>query len=271
MLNHGSSRGSRSTGNRRLKAQQQPVWVVLLIIAFLVAGVIGLPVVQGRLQAAGAHVYGGDTNKFPNNGFLWASKLKNYNALIYVTSNSCVDMSTYPRSVESSVYANIKSSSIGSKWTYGFRHSVRGCGFTASGGLGTNQQATGTYTSNNYDTAVYYDANQNNFLQPNGGYIGGRVRRQMASSSFCTYWGVGHPCGTRDWIQINKTKWDSGTSTYRFRHLLHENGHPNGLADSCETYTIMRPGGSLGGEPCSFHTFDHWQDHDRNSVWSVYP
>jgi hypothetical protein len=272
MLNHDSSGDSRATGNCGLEAQRQPVWVVLLTMAFLVAGVIGLPVVQGKLDPATAHVYPKGAPKFfPYNGFLWASKLKNYNALIYVTSNSCVDSSTYPRNVESSVYANIKSSSIGSKWAYGFRHSVRGCGFTASGGLGTNQQATGSYSSNNYDTAVYYDTNQNNFLQPNGGYIGGRVRRQMATAEFCKYWGVGHPCGTRDWIQINKTKWDNGSPTYRFRHLLHENGHPNGLADSCETYTIMRPGGTVEGEPCPFHTFDRWQDHDRNSVWSVYP
>jgi hypothetical protein len=271
MLNHNSSGDSRATGNRRLEAQQQPVWVVLLMIAFLVAGVIGLPVVQGRLQPAGAHVYPRGAPKFfPYNGLLWASARKNYNAIIHVTSNSCVDSSTYPRSVESSVYPAIKSSSIGSKWAYGFRYIVKPCGFTASGGLGTNQQATGSYSSNNYDTAVYYDPNQENFRQPNGGYIGGRVRRQMATLEYCKYYGVAHPCGTRDWIQINKTKWGSRSPTYRFRHLLHENGHVNGLADSCETYTIMRPGGEVEGDPCSFHTFDGWQDHDRNDIWSVY-
>lgn len=244
--------------SRRMRAP------ALALAAFLLAGLAGLPVTPSKPPVADAHVYA--SRVFPNNGFLWASSRRSYSGLLYATSNNCVSSSTYPRSVETDVYAKIKASTTGLKWgSNGLSHSVQGCGFTATG-LGTGQTATGSYTSNSYDTAVYYDTNRTNFLQTNGSYIGGRVRRQMASSAFCTAWSTSYPCGTRDWVQINKTKWDSEYSaTTRVRHLMHENGHANGLADSCETYTIMRNGVS-----CGFTTFSSWQTHDRTDVNSIY-
>lgn len=203
-------------------------------------------------------------------GFLWMSAWKSFSGLLFVEHNAPGCNPSEPaRAAE--VWQNIQNSTTGqssmSRWGAGVRMSNQGCAGTLSTG-----GSFFVYSSNIMDTGIAWDLDRSHFLQPNGSYIGGRIRRQEAPSAFCAYNNVVHPCGGRAFVQINWNKWignDGGISglPYERRELLHETGHSHGLIDCPSTYYGMMMNGSCGWD----EGITGWNADDRASVSLIYP
>lgn len=85
--------------------------------------------------------------------------------------------------------------------------------------------------SNSWDFYVWWDSKQDGFKQPNGKFIGGRVHRRSATRAFCSAFGLTHPCGSRDVLQINEIRTDIKSYSSKRKHFVHEFVHPLGLTD----------------------------------------
>jgi hypothetical protein len=203
-------------------------------------------------------------------GFNSMSNRTSYSGTLWVNHNAA-GCGAVEQNRTHEVWMNVHNSTRGqtymTRWLTGVDMVNMGC----AGSLSTNGMVF-TYQSNAFDTAVGWDNNQINFDQGSGGgpYIGGRVQRIEAPSGFCAYYGSAYPCGSRSWIQINRTKWSAGTDTYKRREILHENGHAHGLIDcpnNIAPYYGMMMNGSCGWD----ESIIGWNADDRQSVSSIYP
>lgn len=121
-----------------------------------------------------------------------------------------------------------------------------------------------------WDYKLAWDANQENFKQPNNTYIGGRIHHQpqASGSAYCTYWAIGSGgCGHRDYTQYNLTKFLASSTTYRRQLIAHEQGHAHDLTDVCQSGTLM----SNGANGCTWGgALEAWQPYDRTDINNTY-
>ena len=197
------------------------------------------------------------SGNYPSYGFLWMSKVKSYSGSIFVSTNVC---SGVEQSAMVDSWAYIKSSTTGTsemgRWANGVRMNTQRCDYL---------------WANDIDMKINWDPNQQDFVQPGGSYIGGRNVQHPAESSFCAFWNAPSPCGHRDTVWINKTKFEANSAAYQRRELTHETGHSHGLEDLCNSSITSMMNNGYGGQ-CPFDTsLKGWQPYDRSDVNSMNP
>jgi len=226
-------------------------------------------------QPAGAHIYPqpyGSAKVYPYNGFLFMSESRSFLGDIVYSDNVC-SPTDVRRVAQDSAFAAITNSTdnilgFDPPWFQGVEWFHSDCNFTSSAN-GPRQGTSAVYPNYLIQTGIYYDPSPVHFKQNDGSYITGRVQRLMASSNYCAYNGASYPCGTRDWVHMNNVLFLSYNATTQMRMVLHETGHSQGLSDApsseCSTATIMK-----SGSPCTFHSYNEWQQHDRDNIRSIY-
>lgn len=243
--------GTRSsTVRRRLSAEHRARRG--LITACLVTAVFGVLLANPDLAAAN-HIKGA----YPNQGFLWMSKDKNYSGAVWATSTRC-------NQSESDAWELVRSSTVNKvemrRWTNGIQMRTERC--------------DGLFMMN-VDFKINY-LPQALFRQRSGRFIGGRNIDAPATADFCLFWSVpaGRRCGNRPEVQINQDKFFSNPppSNYQKRELMHESGHShgfNGNPHHCNSRSINNDGSS----GCSYDWLNtlSYQSTDRIGINTIYP
>lgn len=187
---------------------------------------------------------------YGNRGFLWMSAEKSYSGSIWVSSTNCNDS-------EVNAYQRVKNSTTGttemSLWKNGIDMSQKKCDGTLD---------------NYIDIVLSYEDFD---VTHDKGTFGGENHHTDAPKSYCDFWNATYPCGSHPaTVHINLEKWNTKTTTWRERLIMHETGHSHGLDHHCTSDSIMNDGSSTcnGGKWTAIMSY---QVTDRKGINSIYP
>lgn len=151
---------------------------------------------------------------YPSRGYATLSKDGGYGNAIFATSNNCNDS-------EPNAFIKVRSSTEYStemsRWPLGL----------------IPQQSTCTGTVAN-DIDIFLDYSDWSVTHPGDTTSGGENHSTAAPSDYCAWKNVPYPCGSHpSTVHINLTKWNSKTTQWQERLIMHETSHSLGLAHHC--------------------------------------
>ena len=149
-------------------------------------------------------------------------------------------------------------------------------GVTPNGAGTLTNPSTGFNNSNTWDIYVWFDPTASNFTQGNGSQIGGRNHRRTASSAFCGANGYTYPCGARNILQVNQTKYGTvpgfNNAEARAKLFVHEFTHLHSLNDCENGSPSATASGACGGRSLldGAASTSGWRPGDRTDIFNMY-
>lgn len=230
-----------------------PRKLAAVLLATLVVGLVG--------GLASAHYSGIVKTEFayPAGNHVWISDEKSHVSALWLASNNCSQD-------ELDAFTALQNSTQGYSQLPDFPNGYKIY----------RQNCTGTVDNSIDIQLIYQDCATWKANHPDdtssdctgaGGY-GGENHHVQANADWCALWNVTYRCGFRlTWVHINKARWDSRTTAWHKRLLLHELGHSVSLLDYCAAEAAMNNGLSGCWDSSQWLNLTGWTAIDRDGLF----